>query len=172
MQDIFFYKSFGKVRKLLKGKNLIKENTLPNVFFLVTEGIFRKAKDHQFEGDLTREIYVPGDIIFPAEALTEKKRTDYYIESLANAEVITFSVDIWGKLDCQFTQQLFKIKLLKKEKLSSLFYLDVESRYQLFLEYYGPFANYIPLNIVASYLNMNVSTLSRVRKKLAEKAIG
>jgi CRP/FNR family transcriptional regulator, anaerobic regulatory protein len=60
-----------------------------------------------------------------------------------------------------FAQGEQRLYLLRKQK--------AEERYLFFLENYADLMNRVPLQYIATFLGMNLETLSRIRKKLSVK---
>jgi len=66
---------------------------------------------------------------------------------------------VWTEHYCSMTEQ--RLYVLRRQ--------SAEQRYLFFLENYPGLANRLPLKYIASYLGMNLETISRIRKKLSAK---
>jgi CRP-like cAMP-binding protein len=149
------------------GKRLIHTGTIPDYYFLIKDGVFRKGS---YSGDTlkTLDIYISGDVIFPETCLDGTVPVPYFIETLNSGIVEKY----WKRELEDMSFSTFKVLMSKvlsqKERLSNLYLENAAKRYQLFLEQYGSYSAYIPLKVVASYLNIDPATLSKVRKSLTK----
>ncbi len=72
----------------------------------------------------------------------------------------------WQKLGRRMAEVLY---IRKEQRELSFLLLDAPERYRRFREQLGPFTDRIPQYYIASYLGIRPQSLSRLRKKLAEK---
>lgn len=70
-------------------------------------------------------------------------------------------------LETASRKELERQILEREEKEYELFMLSAEERYQAFLKRHSSMAEAIPLKLVASYINVDPATLSRIRVKKA-----
>ncbi len=64
---------------------------------------------------------------------------------------------IWTEHYCSMTEQ--RLLLLRGQ--------SAEDKYQFFVENFPALVNRLPLKYIASYLGMNIETISRIRKKIS-----
>lgn len=70
-----------------------------------------------------------------------------------------FVTRVWTEHYCSMTEQ----------RLYSLRKQTTEERYRFFTENFPTLVNRVPLKYIASYLGMNMETISRIRKKLSTR---
>lgn len=73
----------------------------------------------------------------------------------------SFDVNFFGRVTIQ------NVCIEKDLRISKLLQLDAKDRYKWFLEKYPRVIESSPLKYIASYLNMNPGSLSRIRNELA-----
>ncbi|MNN03109.1 hypothetical protein D3C81_1157870 [compost metagenome] len=96
-----------------------------------------------------------------------------YIESLTDTEIWSLDFDNFTLLEKEIeVWPLLMAKLYgfvvesKLKTANTMMNLDAKDRYLLFLKLYPGLANRVPLAMLASYLGITASSLSRIRKNI------
>ncbi|MEA5137495.1 Crp/Fnr family transcriptional regulator [Arcicella rigui] len=94
-----------------------------------------------------------------------------YLQAVTDCELYTFSFEAMKELsmtiiawDAIISKITAKALMEKVNRISPMMSEDAITRYNRFLETYPNLANRIPLSLLASYIGVTQSSLSRIRK--------
>ena len=159
------------VRNIKKGKMLLKAGDVcPNMYFVI-KGVLRGFVK---EGDreITTWISCNGELVSAISSFILQMPTNENIHAIEDCELISLSHTDLEKLYVKFPS--FNITV---RKLTEIYYMHAEHRayiarlknadqkYELFLKQYGHLSNRVPVKYIASFLGINLETLSRLRGK-------
>lgn len=170
-----FLKGKFSVITLKKGELLhMAGNHCPNIYF-VAEGVLRGyIMDEKRE--ITTWITSENGLVSSIRSFILQMPTLENISAIEDCILVV--IDRRGLEECY---ALFPEINQMGRKIAELYYAYAESRaficrlskatarYEFFVEENGHLVNRIPLMFIASYLNMNMETLSRIRTRLAKK---
>lgn len=96
-----------------------------------------------------------------------------YIQAVTDCKLIVFSTDALKELsltiigwDNIISQITTKAVVEKVNRISPMLAEDAKVRYLNFLQHFPNLTNRIPLSLLASYLGITQSSLSRIRKNI------
>lgn len=161
--------SFFKEKKVKKKTFLLTENQICKQSYIVKNGIARKYYTFS-EKEITTDIYLSGDFVFSFESFINQTKSQENIIAVTDLDLlyIDFNEIVEAKkkyswlteYDLLFTEQ-YAIQL--EHKLKDRITLNAEAHYSKILKTNPQLIQQVPLNIIASYLNISVERLSRIR---------
>lgn len=155
-----------------KGAYLLKPGQICDGHFIIDKGIARKYYLHG-DKEITSNIYFEGSVAISLDSYILQKKSTVFIEALTDLEVTKVNY-----LQFQITKQKYpEIEILDRlfielhavwfeNQLREAQTLSATERYLKLLEINPRVIQFIPLTIVASYLNISLATLSRIRAKI------
>jgi CRP-like cAMP-binding protein len=164
--------SLFKKMSVKKNTVLLAEGQICRNNYIVENGVARKFFYHS-DKEITTEIYLKGDIAHSFESFTKQTKSDEYIVACTDIDLLcidfnnytdTKKLHSWLiELDFLFVEQ-YAIQL--ERKLKEQITLNAAERYEKILENYPKLLQEVPLKIIASYLNITVERLSRIRARI------
>lgn len=171
----FFTKNVVPMRVPRKGI-ILREGEVCDCVYFIRKGAVRGfTREGRLE--ITTWITVEDEMVTSIASLTERAPAAEYMQAIEDCELLVLPFE---KLEQMY--DLFPEFNTTTRKLLQRYYWDAErrafiarltkaeSKYRHFLMRHAHLANRIPLKYIASYLGMTMETLSRIRKKLSEKA--
>jgi CRP-like cAMP-binding protein len=170
-QQIELIKRKAKEVNLKKDAYFAQAGEIANKAAIVVEGILRiyyyNHKGEQFTRYFIDEEHFVADL----NSFNYKIPTAEYAQAVVNCRLIVFTSEDFAELsativgwDAIMAKIISKGLMEKVKRISSMLGEDGKTRYQNFLEKFPNMINRIPLALVASYLGMTQSSLSRIRK--------
>lgn len=191
MEQLFRYiRKFGPLDKREEGliMQAFQKRSIPKATYFVTcgkinnsiafveNGVFRSLYYNNKGDDFTRYFIYEGRFIGDFQSFLDRTPSNDYIEALTDAEVWSLDHDnflllekeikIWPLLVAKLYGFVIESKL---KTANTMLNLDAKARYLLFLQLYPGLANRVPLAMLASYLGITASSLSRIRKNISFK---
>ena len=174
VQDVI--KNYLTPKKLRKKQYLLQETDVCKHIAFVEKGALRsftvsdKGTEHiiqfAFEGWTISDLY---------SFLTSEPAT-YNIGAMENSELVLISKAAHDELLQKVPQyetytrlQLTGAYIAMQRRLTSIISLTLEERYNYFTSLYPDIIQRVPQHMIASYMGLTPETLSRVRKRLAQK---
>jgi CRP-like cAMP-binding protein len=161
-----------KLKTYKKGEFLLKSENICNNSFWVENGILRKFYLHN-EKEITTEFYFKDDLAISFDSYTLQKPSREYIQAVTdtvvnaidfnNFQTIKNRYPILQELDFLLTEYY---ALWLEEKVFELHTQNATQRYKTLLEKSPNIVQQIKVNQIASYLNVSIETLSRIRAKI------
>lgn len=169
-------KTFFTPKKLRKRQYLLQEGEPCKYLAFVEKGVLRsynvdnKGVEHIIH--FAMEGWWMGDIY----SFLSGEPSGYNIDAIEDAELLMITLDGFEQMMVKVPRMeryfriLFQNNIISKERrlISSISY-SAEEKYLRLAESSPELLQRIPLNLVASYLGITPETLSRIRKKLAQK---
>jgi CRP-like cAMP-binding protein len=172
---ISFINENTSLRKLPKGKFLLKAGEICKHYYYIHKGVLRSYLKFG-KKEITIWINPENEITTSIRSMTSHKPSEEYIQALEDCELVAISMEALEKLYELFPEMnLVGRKLLEEyyaaseERVYICRIPDATSRYRHFIETRPELVNRIPLKHVASYLGITLETLSRLRAKNATK---
>lgn len=155
-----------------KGEYLLEEGAICSKFFWIESGIVRKFYLHQ-DREVTTEFYFKDDLAISFDSYTLQKPSREYIQALTDIVVKEINYKDFEKLKGQNTQiqELDYLitehyALWLEEKVFELHTQNASQRYANLLQKSPHIIQQVKLTQIASYLNISLETLSRIRAKV------
>jgi CRP-like cAMP-binding protein len=162
----------SKSKTFLKGDYLLKADSICTKSYWVESGIIRKFYIHQ-DRDITTEFYFKDDIAMSFDSYALQKPSREYIQTLTKTVVNVTDYTDFNNLKIK-NQQLQEFDFLMteyyalwlEEKVFELHTQNATQRYETLLKKSPHIVQQIQLTQIASYLNVSLETLSRIRAKI------
>lgn len=157
-----------------KGKHILKAGQVSTYLYFIVKGIARGYMKES-NRDITTWITSENEFITSISGFHLQTAAIENIQAIEDCELIGLSYSSLEKL-----YKLFPEYNILVRKFYQHYYLDAEKRaliarlknaenkYHYFLELHSHLVNRVPLKYIASYLGINLETLSRVRKKMSK----
>lgn len=166
LEEVFVDKKFPK------GTYLLRPGQICTSHFLIRQGIARKFYIHNHK-EITTEIYFHDDVAISLDSYIMQKPGDVYIEALTELEVTIIDYGRFHEVKNNHREVMMLDKMFIEyyavwfeQRLREFQTLDASQRYLRLLEKEPQIVQFLPVTIIASYLNVSLETLSRIRSKI------
>lgn len=161
-------------KKFAKGSFLLKPGQICDGHYMIDKGIARMYYLHNGK-EITTDIHFSEDVAISLDSYILQKESSVYIEALTDVEVTKVDYKIFQiaknkhaelialeKLFIELHATRFEKQLIEERTLNAT------ERYLKLMDKDPRILQFIPLTIVASYLNISLETLSRIRARLGK----
>lgn len=164
--------TISKSKTFLKGEYLLEEGNICTKSYLVESGILRKFQFHH-DREITTEFYFKDDLAVSFDSYTLQKPSKEFIQALTDTVVNVTDYSSFQNLKTK-NRQLQELDFLMteyyalwlEEKVFELHTQNASERYQTLLTKSPHIIQQVQLTQIASYLNISLETLSRIRVKI------
>lgn len=166
-------KSKAQKRHLKKGAYFSEAGKVARTVGFVTDGVFRVCYYSKTGDDFTRYFVYEGRFIADINSFIDDQPSAEYIEAVTDCEILEFSkedfmylsqtIPGWSDIFSKITSYVLENKM---RAASNMLVQDAQTRYLHFLEHYPKLANRVPQTMLASYLGITPTSLSRIRKSI------
>lgn len=163
-----------KSEKVKKKSFYVKSGRVCTKIGFLQSGFFRAY--YQTDAGIEKTVYFNflnrNPIVSDFESFISKKSSRFNIQAITDCEVLSISTDDLYKLyDRHSTIEKLGRLIAEKHYLDSLerirsFQNDAKTRYILIQEKYPELIQNIPANMIASYLEITESSLSRLKREI------
>lgn len=139
----------------------------------VTDGVFRVCYYDNRGDSFTRYFVYENRFVVDINSFRDEVPSAEYIEAITDCQLLVFSkadftrlsalIPGWDDMFAKITSYVLESKL---KFTSNMLVQDAQQRYLTFLDHYPKLANRVPLHMLASYLGITPSSLSRIRKHI------
>jgi CRP-like cAMP-binding protein len=157
---------------------LFEEGSYNRDIFLIRKGIIRTFKVNKKGEEITTSIRAENQIIANVDHIFFDLPSSNYLQSIETTEVLYMNFDaleeIVKKHPKLVANRKFVLRKLLKEsyrRVETFVMLSPEERYLDFIENNNDIANRVPDKYIANVLGITPVSLSRIRKRIAEKRI-
>ncbi|MEH6305927.1 Crp/Fnr family transcriptional regulator [Olivibacter sp. CPCC 100613] len=157
-----------------KGAYFVEPGKICSSLGFVREGIFRSCYYNKFGDDFTRYFVYEGRFIGDIGGFIDQVASTEYIEAVTDAriyllkredfELLEHELPNWSTIFVKLNATVLENKM---KAASNMLVQDAQTRYLHFLNHYPGLANRIPQSMLASYLGITPSSLSRIRRKIS-----
>lgn len=175
-EDQEIIKNYLTPKKLRKKQYLLQEGDVCKVIAFVEKGALRSYSVDDKGNEHIIQFAIEGWTISDLYSFLTGEPATYNIDALEDSELVIINKSAQEELlqKCPkyatYTRlQITGAYLAMQKRLTSLISLPLEDRYINFMNLYPNIAQRVPQHMIASYMGLKPETLSRLRKKLAEK---
>jgi CRP-like cAMP-binding protein len=172
-QQIDLIKSKAEEVILKKNNYFSEAGKIARQVAFVTDGILRVCYYNNKGEEITRYFIDENNFAVDLNSYTTQIPSSEYIQAVTDCKLIVFSAEAlkelsltiigWDKISSQVTS---KALIEKVNRISPMLAESAKSRYLNFLNKFPQLANRIPLSLLASYLGITQSSLSRIRRNI------
>lgn len=160
-------------RHYKKGEFFVMAGDVPEDMGFNLDGLFRLYYLDDEGNDHTKGFSTPGKFIISYSALSQQRPSYFYIEALADSDILQFSYHQLMTLveeDNRWYRFLFKlletVYIMKEMREKDFLLESATSRYLTFREEYPVLEKTIKLHHIASFIGVTPEALSRIRRRL------
>ncbi len=164
--------SYFQFKELLKEDILFKKGSRFTKIVFVAQGILRSYIHDENGEEIIKHFITENDFFTEIESFDKEIPCAFNVAAVTNCKLLTLSKTDSELLCAKIPKWEYFIKneailamnsmIRKQEFLSKGEAID---KYRFFIQNYPQLAQQIPLKYIASYLHINQSTLSRIRKQ-------
>ncbi len=144
--------------------------TAKHIGFIIN-GVMRVCYYNNEGKEITRYFIDENNFVVDLNSYSSQLPATEYLQAVTDCELYTFSFEAMKELsmtiiawDAIISKITAKALMEKVNRISPMMSEDAITRYNRFLETYPNLANRIPLSLLASYIGVTQSSLSRIRK--------
>jgi CRP-like cAMP-binding protein len=170
-QNIAFIESKATEKTLKKDDYFSEAGKIAKEVAFIKQGILRVCYYNNKGDEITRYFIDEHNFAVDLNSFTTKIPSSEYVQAVTDCQLIVFSTDALKDMslningfDSIMSQITTKALIEKVQRISPMLAEDATSRYAHFLENYPLLASRIPLSLLASYLGITQSSLSRIRR--------
>ncbi len=159
-------------KKFSKGAYLLQPGQICTSHLLIKEGAARKFYKHN-EKEITTELYFHDDVAVSLDSYIMRKPADVYIQALTELEVTIIDYSQFYKVKKKYVDVMMLDKMFIEyyavwfeQKLKEFQTMDASQRYLSLFEKEPKVIQLLSVTTIASYLNVSLETLSRIRSKI------
>jgi CRP-like cAMP-binding protein len=172
-QQIDLVMSKAKEITLSKEEYFSEAGKIAKQVAFVNEGILRVCYYNNKGEEITRYFIDENNFAVDLNSFTTQIPSSEYIQAVTEVKLIVFSMEALRELsltiivwDSIINKISAKALIEKVNRISPMLAEDATTRYLSFLEKFPKLANRIPLSLLASYLGITQSSLSRIRRNI------
>ncbi len=163
-------------RTYKKGDYFLKKGAISNEYMFLLEGMLRGFVTDTEHNEVTTSFYTANNVVFEVSSFFSRIPSVENIQCITPCTGLVIRFDVLNKLFHELPEfrefgRALLVKgytMLKKRMLESVT-LSAEERYLELLDNNPEIFRNAPLKMVASYLGITDTSLSRIRKELAQK---
>lgn len=162
--------------EVAKGSHLLKEGKIPHEYLILEQGLVRSYV-HDFAGkDITTNFFSPNEIVIEVASLFQRCPSKENIQAITDCQFWKLDFDAfqefyhsikgfneWGR--AWMANNLFQFKQRSVEMITE----SAMERYIKLLKEKPLVIQKAPLKFIATYLGITDTSLSRIRKEMADK---
>ena len=174
-EEINFLREQLEVLEIPKNEFLLKEGQISKAFFFNLDGFIRLFynKDGQ---EKTAYFFAPGTFISAYESYTKQIPSTLNLQAIESSKVVKVGLETAQNLlhyspkFAELARIAMESELVSYQKMvANLLTLRPEERYLQLLQDHPALFLRVPQQYIASYIGVSPETLSRIKKRKAEK---
>ena len=150
----------------------LKENEICNYIGYVTKGLFRSFFYDDYANEITTDFFPEGTLIIAFDSFNNRKPSKEYIKAVEDSELMSISYErqkeLYDKVPAwnQICKDLADVKSREMLERASRFQtMSATERYRTFCKENPNILQKATLGHIASYIGVDIATLSRIRRK-------
>lgn len=156
-----------------KGTLLLREGQREDYAWVILKGLIRSyyIKD---EEEISSRFNQENQVVISVVSFYSRVPGYEFVETLEDCVLARIHYDELQEMYRTFPEFNYHARILteyyftlSEQRLYLLRKQKAESRYRYFLEHYPEWLQRVPLRFIASFLGMNLETLSRIRSRMA-----
>lgn len=158
-----------------KNEYLMEEDKVANYYFFIENGFARSFAIDLEGNDITTKFFGPDDIVIDWHSYFLKAPCREYIQALSSLQAWRIRFDDFMKLfHIEAFREVGRTRLVNnyfelKHHTVSMIADQAKDRYIRLLENQADIVNNVPLKHIATYLGVTDTSLSRIRKEIANQ---
>ena len=162
--------SMYQPRKINAKQYFLKEGEISNTLAIIMSGVFRTFIINDDGDDVTLQFHEPNTVLICPESFNNRTPSKENMIALADAELLEITyenmmhlynqVPAWPKICMDVAEHKNQ---MMTERLKSFQQMTAAMRYEKFCREHPLVIQQSPLKHVASYLGIDIATLSRIR---------
>ncbi|MFZ5941246.1 MAG: Crp/Fnr family transcriptional regulator [Bacteroidota bacterium] len=150
----------------------LKEGEVCPYIGFVTKGLLRSYTYDDRANEITREFYPDNSLIISMDSFNNQVPSKENIRAIEDSELMVISfekqkelyelVPVWNRICKELADQAGNALITRSYRFQTL---SAAERYRLFCEEHPQLLQRATLGHIASYLGVDIATLSRIRKK-------
>ncbi|UII24613.1 Crp/Fnr family transcriptional regulator [Fulvivirga maritima] len=163
-------------RTVSKKELILNAGEVCNAAFFVSIGLLRAFTIDENESQHTVQFAPEGWLISDLYSFITGEKGTFNIEAIENSELVVITSEAHEEMleVCPKYEKLTRIQMTNayvalQKRINSSVTAGVEERYLSFVNSHCDLAQRVPQKIIASYLGLTPETLSRIKRRLAEK---
>jgi len=151
----------------------LKEGSISDKIGFVKNGILRAFIYNDFANEITTQFFPSGSLIISFESFNNQAPSKENVVAIEDAELMTISfqrqkelyelVPVWNQICKDLADQKSKEMIARSVQFQTM---SATERYQKFCKQNPEIIKKVALRHIASYLGIDVATLSRIRNKI------
>jgi CRP-like cAMP-binding protein len=151
----------------------LKEGNVCNYIGFVTKGILRAYIFDDFANEITTDFYPEGSLIISFDSFNNQIPSKENIRAIEDSELMVISfkkqkelyrlVPVWNQI-CKDLADSISKEMIERTKLFQT--MTATERYNDFCKKHPDILQRVTLGCIASYIGVDIATLSRIRKKV------
>lgn len=156
-----------------KGTLLLREGQREDHAWVILQGLIRSyyIKDDE---EISSRFNQENQIVISVVSFYSRMPGYEFVETLEDCILARIHYDELQEIYLKFPEFNYHARILteyyftlSEQRLYLLRKQKAESRYRYFMEHYPEWLQRVPLRFIASFLGMNLETLSRIRSRMA-----
>ncbi|MEE4197297.1 MAG: Crp/Fnr family transcriptional regulator [Bacteroidales bacterium] len=171
-EEIKLTMSSYKPKSYKANEFFLEEGQVCNAIGFVTRGLFRSFFYDDHGNEITTDFFPAGTLIIAFDSFNNRTPSREFIRAIVESEVMSISYEkqkeLYAKVPAwnQICKDLADVKSHEMTERSKRFQtLSATERYHLFCKEYPDILQQATLGHIASYLGVDIATLSRIRRK-------
>jgi CRP-like cAMP-binding protein len=154
-------------------QHFVEEGKIATRLGIVVSGLFRTYYINRDADDITTAFHEPGTLLLSIDSFNNQVKSKENIMALVPSDILSITLDRWKELNeqvpkwgevCRITGDYVSMRLQARAREFQT--LSAKQRYEKFCEKHPQVLQQATLGQIASYLGIDIATLSRIRKKI------
>ena len=174
VENIRLFAEVIQCQKYHKGDVILNEGEICNCLLYIEKGLLRQHY-YKYDKNMTEHISAEGGVVWCIESYFYRVPTHLIMEALETSVVWEIPRDVMEELSDQnkdiayLYRRFFEDSLILSQlKADILRFESAKDKYSKLKQYFPEIVKRAPLTYIASYLQMSLETLSRVRASKME----